>query len=101
MHGHDYWISVAFCGEGERGYVLDAAAASEELRRLLSAMNGRYLAAPGEAHGLGREEVYVVPCDAPGVSGECIAAYIGRRLGASWVKVCEGSPEGPCFYYYP
>ncbi len=97
VHGHDYVITVGICREGYSDLVIDADAASEKLRELLTEMDGKYLASPLERNPPGG--AYVVPCGLPGVSGECIAKHIADLVGATWVRVCESGFAAPCFYF--
>lgn len=98
VHGHDYVITVGICREGLVDLVVDASEASERLFKILSEMDGKYLASTQERPSIPSQDVYVVPCDLPGVSGECIARHIAELLGATWVRVCESSYNSPCFY---
>lgn len=99
VHGHDYLVVVGICVDEYAELVVDAAEASRKLTELLAKMDGRYLASGAERHSFREDEVYVVPCSLPGVSGECLAKHIADLVGASWVRVCESSLNGPCFYY--
>jgi len=99
VHGHDYFITVGICVEGYRDLVVDADEASKKFREALARMDGKYLASPQERVALDAGEVYVVPCNLPGVSGECLAKHIADLVGAAWVRVCESSLGGPCFYF--
>ncbi len=99
LHGHDYVVFAAVCSDGEVDVVVDAAGLTGRLSSLLKEMDGKYLVpTPGEAETAG---TYLVPCGAQGVTGECMARYIARRLGATWVRVCESGLTSPCFYYGP
>ncbi|MEM0462546.1 6-carboxytetrahydropterin synthase [Pyrobaculum sp.] len=99
VHGHDYIITASICRDGFHDVVVDAGEAGERLRELLSKMDGKYLASSAEQVDLPEEEVYVVPCNAAGLSGECLAKHIADLLGASWVRVCESGYGAPCFLY--
>jgi 6-pyruvoyl-tetrahydropterin synthase len=99
VHGHDYIITVAICKEGYADLVIDASEASEKLRKVLSEMDGKYLASPLEKPPLPSPHVYIVPCSLPGLSGECLARHIAELLGATWVRVCESGLAAPCFYF--
>ncbi|MEM1519776.1 MAG: 6-carboxytetrahydropterin synthase [Pyrobaculum sp.] len=98
VHGHDYMITVGICREGAVDLVVDASIASKRLMEILKEMDGRYLASPSEDVRLPRENIYIVPCSLPGVSGECIAKHIADLLDATWVRVCESAYASPCFY---
>ncbi len=97
IHGHDYVVLAAVCSDSEVDVVVDAAGLTERLSALLREMDGRYLVPTADETATGG--TYLVPCNAQGVTGECIARHIARSLGATWVRVCESGLTSPCFYY--
>ncbi|AEA13194.1 MAG: 6-carboxytetrahydropterin synthase [Thermoproteus sp.] len=99
LHGHDYVIRAAVCGPDDVDYVVDADELQRRLWSLLAEMDGKYLKSSRE--GEAPEPYYEIPCGPGGVTGECLARYIARHLGATWVEVCEGGLSTPCFYYGP
>lgn len=99
LHGHDYVIRAAFCGPDDVDYFIDADELKRRLDGLLTQMHGRYLKSEREADA--PEPYFEIPCGPYGVTGECLARYIARALGATWVEVCESGLEAPCFYYGP
>jgi len=95
IHGHDYQIVAAICVNGFSDMVGDADKLTAKLREVLMELEGKYLSSSSEdtppfAH-------VKIPCNAPGLTGECLAKYIADRIGATWVRVCESA--GPCFFY--
>ncbi|ABL88122.1 conserved hypothetical protein [Pyrobaculum islandicum DSM 4184] len=99
IHGHDYVITVGICRDGYTDVVVDAAEVSEKFRKVLTSMDGRYLASPFEKLPPDIKDVYIVPCSLSGVSGECLARHIAELMRASWVRICESGFGSPCFYY--
>lgn len=99
VHGHDYYITVGICKEGYHEVVVDASAAGDRFKELLAKLDGKYLASSSEQTPLSADEVYIVPCEAKGVSGECLAKHIADLMGATWVRVCESAYASPCFYF--
>lgn len=98
VHGHDYVITVGICRDSYTELVVDADEAAKRLKEILQRMDGKYLASSSETTSLPQEEVYVVPCNLPGASGECIVRHVAELVGASWARICESSLQGPCFY---
>lgn len=99
LHGHDYVVRAAFCGPDDVDYLTDAEELQRRLWSLLAEMDGKYLKSARERGA--PEPYYEIPCGPEGASGECLARYIARTLGATWVEVCEGGLATPCFYYGP